>query len=112
VKVNATTSCKAAGAASGRERERDQLPSLNRDLIGSAPASAGRTNLSDEEVDDICAGLRQNAAKVRYLRDVLNVPVQRKPNGRPLVLRADWERRLQRPANAKARSGPNWSVPA
>ena len=61
---------------------------------------------------NICAGLRQNAAKVRYLRDVLNVPVRRKPNGRPLVLRADWEGQQEKPANGKARSGPNWSVPA
>jgi hypothetical protein len=48
--------------------------------------------LTDAEIDEICAGLTQAAAKVRYLRDVLRVPVERKPNGRPLVRRADWER--------------------
>lgn len=64
-------------------------------------------HLTDAEVDDICAGLRQNAAKVRYLQVVLKVRVQRKPNGRPLVLRAEWDRRPaqnDRPAN-----GPKWS---
>lgn len=47
--------------------------------------------LSDDEIDGICAGLNQSAAKVRYIRDVLKVPVERKPNGRPLVRRVDWE---------------------
>lgn len=62
--------------------------------------------LTDAEVDAMCAGLKQNAAKVRYLRDVLKVPVQRKPNGRPLVMRAD----LSRPAqNGRPAKGPAWS---
>lgn len=62
--------------------------------------------LSDAEVDDICAGYSQNAAKVRYLRDVVKVAVLRKPNGRPLVLRAEWERR--QPQNGRPANGPNW----
>ena len=33
--------------------------------------------LSDEEIDAICDGLKQNAAKVRYLRDTLTLPVHR-----------------------------------
>jgi len=66
--------------------------------------------LTDAEIDGICDGLRQPAAKVRYLRDVLHVPVERKPNGRPLVRRADWERRqpAQAQNDAPAR-GPKWS---
>jgi hypothetical protein len=65
-------------------------------------------DLTDEEIDRICDGPKQNAAKVRYLREVLMLPVQRKPNGRPLVRRADWERtQHQRPAN-----GPNSSKAA
>lgn len=44
--------------------------------------------LSDAEVCDLCAGLTQPAAQVRYLADVLKVPVRRKPNGHALVLRA------------------------
>ena len=66
--------------------------------------------LTDDEIDAICAGLRQSAAMVRYLGTVLKVPVQRKPNGRPLVKRVDWERtqaQNQRPAN-----GPKWSTAA
>lgn len=65
-------------------------------------------HLSDAEVDAICDGLTQNAAKVRYLRDTLKVPVERKPNGRPLVRRIDWERQSPtRPLN-----GPRWSKAA
>lgn len=41
-------------------------------------------DLSDAEIDRICDGLIQNAAKVRYLRS-LGLTVDRKPNGRPLV---------------------------
>jgi hypothetical protein len=63
--------------------------------------------LSDAEIDDICAGLKQGAAKVRFLRDVLKVPVQRKPNGRPLVKRADWER--VQPGQNRPANGPKWS---
>lgn len=42
--------------------------------------------LTDDEVNDICAGLRQNAARVRFLRG-LGYHVERRPNGRPLVRR-------------------------
>lgn len=46
--------------------------------------------LSDAEVDELCTGLRQHAAKARYLRS-LGLTVQIKPNGRPLVMRAHAE---------------------
>lgn len=62
--------------------------------------------LTDAELADICAPLRQGAAQVRYLRDVLKVPVQRKPNGRPLVKRSDWERAQNA---TRAANGPNWT---
>jgi hypothetical protein len=62
--------------------------------------------LTDDEVAAICAGLRQGAAQVRYIRDVLHVPVARKPNGRPLVKRCDWERAQNA---ARAANGPNWT---
>ena len=69
--------------------------------------------LTDDEVDAICAGYVQNAAKVRFLQQVVRVPVKRKPNGRPLVLRAD----LQQPttpseaarATVRASNEPTWS---
>lgn len=46
--------------------------------------------LSDAEVDELCAGLTQHAAKARYLRS-LGLTVQIKPNGRPLVVRSHAE---------------------
>lgn len=72
-----------------------------------------RAFLTDDEVDEICAGYVQNAAKVRYLQQVVRVPVKRKPNGRPLVRRAD----LQMPttdadagrATVRASNEPTWS---
>lgn len=42
--------------------------------------------LTDTEVDELCAGLTQNAAKCRRLRE-LGYVVHRKPNGRPLIFR-------------------------
>lgn len=46
--------------------------------------------LSDAEIGDLCAGLKQSAAQVRYLRQ-LGLTVRAKPNGKPLVMRADIE---------------------
>jgi len=65
--------------------------------------------LTDEEIDGICAGLTQGAAQFRFLRDVLKVPVERKPNGRPLVRRVDWERRQPQAQNDAPARGPKWS---
>lgn len=45
---------------------------------------------TDAEIDDMCAGLATNAAKARHLRG-LGLTVHRKPNGRPLVIRAHAE---------------------
>lgn len=67
-----------------------------------------RADLTDAEVDALCAGLVQNAAKVRYLREVLKVRCARRPNGRPLVLRSD----LERAQAQNAASGPKWSKAA
>lgn len=67
--------------------------------------------LTDAEVDDICDGLTQAAAKVRYLRQ-LGIPVERKPNGRPLVRRVDWERRQSVAQNDSPTRGPKWSKAA
>lgn len=66
--------------------------------------------LSDDEIDDICAGLVQSAAKVRFLRR-LGLPVERKPNGRPLVNRADWERRGSPAKAGDSALGPKWKKP-
>lgn len=69
-------------------------------------------DLTDEEVNRICDGLTQNAAKVRYLRG-LGLRVDQRPNGRPLVARAEWDRHYAtRPAlaavDAAPSNGPRW----
>jgi hypothetical protein len=48
-------------------------------------------DLTDAEIDRICDGLKQSAAKVRYLREVLNLEVRRTPSGRPLVNRKHYD---------------------
>lgn len=45
---------------------------------------------SDQEVDDLCTGLKNSAAKVRHLK-AQGLIVSRKPNGRPLVMRSHAE---------------------
>lgn len=70
-------------------------------------------DLSDTEIDRICDGLTQHAAKVRYLTG-LGLRVDRRPNGRPLVARAEWDRHYAtRPGAAQPHSdtgshGPRW----
>lgn len=49
--------------------------------------------LSDPEVEEICRPLRQPAAQRRYLAH-LGMKVGRKPNGRPLVARAEFIRAM------------------
>lgn len=69
-------------------------------------------HLTDDEVRDICAGLTQSAAMVRYLRDELGIKVvRRKPNGMPLVSRQVLARALGETPAASARQAaeePNW----
>lgn len=58
--------------------------------------------LADDEVAALCEGLEQPAAQVKYLRG-LGLRVERKPNGRPLLMRSELERVLgasrMQPAN-------------
>lgn len=71
-------------------------------------------DLTDAEVDRICDGLTQSAAKVRFLQS-LGLTVRRKPNGRPLVNRAHYDAvmsgRVLEPAGADegADDGMKWS---
>lgn len=64
-------------------------------------------DLSDSEIDDVCNGLRQNAAKVRFLQR-MGLFVRRKPNGRPLVNRMHYNVVAvgEKPAVA---AEPNWT---
>lgn len=73
-------------------------------------------HLTDAEIDAICAGRTQNAARIRYLRS-LGLRVERKPNGRPLVARSEWERRMAQPTAPAglmpaSSNAPRWSVAA
>lgn len=49
--------------------------------------------LTDSEIADICAPLISPAAQVRYLIK-LGLLVKRKPNGKPLVARKEFERAM------------------
>lgn len=70
--------------------------------------------LSDAEVDDLCAGLTQNAARVKFLRSQ-GLTVTTKPNGRPLVMRDHAERVLSgippAPTGAGAHAAPGMAKP-
>jgi hypothetical protein len=46
--------------------------------------------LSDAEIADLCAPLKRSDAQARYM-ERLGLRVMQKPNGRPLVMRADVE---------------------
>lgn len=58
---------------------------------------------TDAEVDDLCAGLVQDAAKVRHLKR-LGLKVDRKPNGKPLAWRPVAE--PSQAQNAPQQAGP------
>lgn len=78
-----------------------------------------RLDATDEMIDKICEGLVQNAAKIRFLTR-LGLPVRRRPNGRPLVFRADLERLQAKRTAAEpqptpkipAANGPRWKKSA
>lgn len=68
--------------------------------------------LTQPEIDAICEPLRQGHAQVRFLRR-LGVPVEVKPNGKPLVRRADWERRsVGSTIQSGPSNGPRWRAAA
>ncbi len=59
-------------------------------ITSVTPGGHAISHLTDEEIDSICAGFKQNAAKVRYLK-LRGLTVARKPNGRPLVSRSHFD---------------------
>lgn len=71
--------------------------------------------LSDAEVAGLCEGLIAPSAQIRYLQR-LGMLVQRKPNGRPLLMRSELERvlgaaRFGQPAqNGPTAAQPNWTA--
>lgn len=72
-------------------------------------------DLTDAEIDDICAGLVQNQAKVRYLQR-MGLTVRQKPNGKPLVNRTHYDAVMNGQSTTTDRKpagrGPVWSVAA
>ena len=67
--------------------------------------------LTQAEIAQICHPLRQHAAQVRYLRS-LGLLVHRRPDGAPLVSRAEWNARLtSAPASKPAATTPRWQTP-
>jgi hypothetical protein len=66
-------------------------------------------NLTDAEIDDICAGFVQPLAKVRHLTN-LGLRVARKPNGAPLVNRAHYDQVMGTEKTVSRAAGPKWSV--
>lgn len=66
------------------------------------------TDLTDKEIDNICEGLDQNAARVRFLRR-MGLTVRQKPNGRPLVNRMHYDTVMGGHRN-KASPEPRWST--
>lgn len=65
-------------------------------------------DLTDAEIDAICAGYVQNAAKVRFLR-AMGLNVRQKPNGRPLVNRIHYDA-VTGNKQADPMTEPNWCV--
>lgn len=67
--------------------------------------------LTDDEIAGITKPLRQGAARIKYLRR-LGIKVEPKPNGQPLVWRADFDAaRLAQPAanDGRAAQTRDWA---
>lgn len=47
--------------------------------------------LSADEINDLCAPLKQAAAQCRFLRDTFGIEPKRKPDGSVLVMRSQFE---------------------
>lgn len=64
--------------------------------------------LSPDEIDDLCAPLKQHAAQLRFIRG-LGITVREKPNGAPLVMRAHFEEKMNPAGKQRTPSkiGPN-----
>jgi hypothetical protein len=93
-------------------------PSLN--LMNPSPAKSGlfycsinmNLHLTEEEVNELCAPLKQRAAQIRFIQHVLRIPISgKRPDGLPLVGRTVAESRLnnEQPLASDKKSGFNWS---
>ncbi len=66
------------------------------------------TDLTDAEIDNICRGLTQNAARVRFLKR-MGLVVRQKPNGRPLVNRSHYDE-VTSGKKVRMTVEPNWGM--
>lgn len=66
-------------------------------------------DLSDLEIDNICQGLTQNAAKIRHLIR-MGLRVRRKPNGRALVNRVHYDLVTSHSSFQSTSNEPRWST--
>ena len=66
-------------------------------------------DLTATEIDNICQGRTQNAAKVRHLRN-MGLHVRQKPNGRPLVNRAHYDTVTSGGVKKSSVNEPRWSM--
>ena len=69
-------------------------------------------HLTEQEVNELCAPLKQRAAQMRFIKSVLGIPVSgQRPDGLPLVGRTAVEQRLnnKQPLTSGSKSGFNWS---
>jgi hypothetical protein len=64
--------------------------------------------LSEAEIYQLTAPVRQRAAQARRLSALLGCPIKRRPDGLPIVTRAMLER-LDPKARAQNDAGINWS---
>jgi len=71
-------------------------------------------DLTDVEINEICGGLVQNHAKIKFLQS-LGLMVRRKPNGKPLVNRQHYQNVMTTSAANSPTPmtiGPRWSIAA
>lgn len=64
--------------------------------------------LSEAEIYQLTAPVRQHAAQARRLSAMLGCPIKRRPDGLPIVTRAMLER-LTPKSSAQNDAGINWS---
>jgi hypothetical protein len=67
--------------------------------------------LSEQEIDQLTAPIRQHAAQARRLSAMLGCEVKRRPDGLPIVTRAMLDR-LEPKSKAQNDAGINWSKQA
>lgn len=65
--------------------------------------------LSEAEIYQLTAPIRQRAAQARHLSAMLGCPVKRRPDGLPIVTRAMLSRLEQSKTPAQNDAGINWS---